>query len=547
MPTIQFTVNGRAARADVRRIGAAGRLPARGRSALTGTHVGCEHGVCGACTVLVDGEAVRTCLMLAVQADGARGHDGRGPGRGRRRAASAAAGVHASSHGLQCGFCTPGMLMTAIDAAGATTRDPTEDEIRDGARRQPVPLHRLRRTSSPRCSRRRRRWLRERRNESSSLNLSCAGRAPGRSQAGPHPLGGSAAVLRGRGAVMSAGRFGSGQVGAAHRGRGAARRRAAGSPTTCRRAGADAIWRSCARRMRTRASSSIDADAARGDARRARGLHRRRARRGRRQADRRPRRLQARRRHADGDAAAPRAGARRGALRRRGGRRGRRRDAASRRATPPRRSWSTTRSCRRSSTPSRAIAPGAPVLVRRGARQHRRRDAPRRRRRGRGGVRGAPRTSSRSTSSTSASRRARSSRAAALAELDAASGRLTLRVEQPDADRRARRRCATRCSASRTEQVRVVVGDVGGGFGMKTGALSGGHRRRATPRARSKRPVHWQAERIEEFLAATHGRDVDEPRRAGARRRRQGPRAARALARQRRRLRDAGRRRRSSC
>ena len=89
---------------------------------LTGTHVGCEQGVCGACTVLVDGEAVRACLMLAVQADG----------RSVETVESLAAGEELSTfqremraqHGLQCGFCTPGLLMsvTAAERRG----DPVE-------------------------------------------------------------------------------------------------------------------------------------------------------------------------------------------------------------------------------------------------------------------------------------------------------------------------------------------------------------------------------------------------------------------------------------
>ncbi|WP_327009900.1 (2Fe-2S)-binding protein [Dactylosporangium sp. NBC_01737] len=88
---------------------------------LTGTHLGCEHGVCGACTVLVDGEAVRSCLMLAVQCDGrpVRTVEGlTGPGGGQhplQRAFSA-------EHALQCGFCTPGFLMVA---AAALESDPT--------------------------------------------------------------------------------------------------------------------------------------------------------------------------------------------------------------------------------------------------------------------------------------------------------------------------------------------------------------------------------------------------------------------------------------
>ena len=80
---------------------------------LTGTHVGCEHGVCGACTVLVDGESVRSCLMLAVQAAGSNVRTIEGLG--------GADDMHPlqqafwEKHGLQCGFCTPGMLMTAVE------------------------------------------------------------------------------------------------------------------------------------------------------------------------------------------------------------------------------------------------------------------------------------------------------------------------------------------------------------------------------------------------------------------------------------------------
>ena len=95
---------------------------------LTGTHVGCEHGVCGACTILLDGEPVRSCLVLAVQADG---HDlttveGLAPETG---------GLHPlqqafwEAHGLQCGFCTPGFLMTLVPFL-ADNPDPSEDEIR---------------------------------------------------------------------------------------------------------------------------------------------------------------------------------------------------------------------------------------------------------------------------------------------------------------------------------------------------------------------------------------------------------------------------------
>lgn len=81
--------------------------------ALTGTHIGCEHGVCGACTVIVDGVAVRSCLMLAVQADGAdiRTVEGVAGQDGTLHRVQQA--LH-EEHGLQCGFCTPGFVMTLV-------------------------------------------------------------------------------------------------------------------------------------------------------------------------------------------------------------------------------------------------------------------------------------------------------------------------------------------------------------------------------------------------------------------------------------------------
>jgi carbon-monoxide dehydrogenase small subunit len=97
--------------------------------ALTGTHVGCEHGICGACTVLVDGEAARSCLMLAVQADGAELTTVEGLMRdGALHPLQEAFRLH---HGLQCGFCTPGMLLTALDLLRVNP-DPSEAEIREG-------------------------------------------------------------------------------------------------------------------------------------------------------------------------------------------------------------------------------------------------------------------------------------------------------------------------------------------------------------------------------------------------------------------------------
>ena len=96
---------------------------------LTGTHVGCDTSQCGACTVHVDGRAVKSCTMLAVQADGATVTTIEGM-------ATSAEALHPlqtafwEKHGLQCGFCTPGMIMTAADLL-ARNNDPTDDEIRD--------------------------------------------------------------------------------------------------------------------------------------------------------------------------------------------------------------------------------------------------------------------------------------------------------------------------------------------------------------------------------------------------------------------------------
>jgi carbon-monoxide dehydrogenase small subunit len=94
---------------------------------LTGTHLGCEHGVCGACTVLLDGSSVRSCLLLAVQADGASIETVEGLAQGDE--------LHPiqeafwAEHALQCGFCTPGFLMTAVELLRENP-DPTEDEVR---------------------------------------------------------------------------------------------------------------------------------------------------------------------------------------------------------------------------------------------------------------------------------------------------------------------------------------------------------------------------------------------------------------------------------
>ncbi|HXD98445.1 MAG TPA: (2Fe-2S)-binding protein [Candidatus Acidoferrum sp.] len=97
--------------------------------ALTGTHVGCEHGICGACTILLNGEAARSCLMLAVQADGVEITTIEGLMKdGVLHPLQEAFRQH---HGLQCGFCTPGMLLTALDLLRVKP-DPSEAEVREG-------------------------------------------------------------------------------------------------------------------------------------------------------------------------------------------------------------------------------------------------------------------------------------------------------------------------------------------------------------------------------------------------------------------------------
>jgi aerobic carbon-monoxide dehydrogenase small subunit len=102
----------------------------RHRLGLTGTHVGCEHGVCGACTVLLDGEAVRSCLLLAVQAAGAEVTTVEGLADADGRFHPVQQAFH-EMHALQCGFCTPGFLLSVV----AFLRDvpaPSDDEIRLG-------------------------------------------------------------------------------------------------------------------------------------------------------------------------------------------------------------------------------------------------------------------------------------------------------------------------------------------------------------------------------------------------------------------------------
>ncbi len=127
--TVAVTVNG-----EERRVALEARRTLadflREDCGLTGTHLGCEHGVCGACTVLVDGEAARSCLLFAVQVDGSEvvTVEGLTPRDGTLSPVQAA---FRAAHGLQCGFCTPGFVVSVT----AFLRDhpsPALDEIRDG-------------------------------------------------------------------------------------------------------------------------------------------------------------------------------------------------------------------------------------------------------------------------------------------------------------------------------------------------------------------------------------------------------------------------------
>jgi aerobic carbon-monoxide dehydrogenase small subunit len=126
---VQVTVNGRAQEGVVEpRVTLADFL--REKCGLTGTHLGCEHGACGACTVLLDGQAVRACLIFAVQAEGQEvttvegiaGDDGE---------LSAVQAAMRECHGLQCGFCTPGFVVS-ITALLRDNPRPTDEEIREG-------------------------------------------------------------------------------------------------------------------------------------------------------------------------------------------------------------------------------------------------------------------------------------------------------------------------------------------------------------------------------------------------------------------------------
>ena len=127
MPTVSMTVNGKAVSGEVE----ARTLLVhflRDKLGLTGTHVGCDTSQCGACVVHVDGKSVKSCTMLAVQADGGQVTTIEGlAADGKLHPMQAAFKEH---HGLQCGFCTPGMVMSAVDLAKGNA-NPSEQDVRD--------------------------------------------------------------------------------------------------------------------------------------------------------------------------------------------------------------------------------------------------------------------------------------------------------------------------------------------------------------------------------------------------------------------------------
>ena len=129
MTRIRMRVNGKAVVDDVPpRLSLADFL--RERRNLTGTHLGCEHGACGACTVLVDGQAMRSCLMFAVQADGCEVTTVEGIASEDGELSPVQAALR-ECHGLQCGFCTPGFVVS-ITALLQENPTPTDEEIREG-------------------------------------------------------------------------------------------------------------------------------------------------------------------------------------------------------------------------------------------------------------------------------------------------------------------------------------------------------------------------------------------------------------------------------
>ncbi|MBM3598970.1 MAG: (2Fe-2S)-binding protein [Alphaproteobacteria bacterium] len=126
--TVKMTVNGKAVSGDVEARTLLVQF-LRENLGLTGTHVGCDTSQCGACVVHVDGQSVKSCTLLAVQANGSKVTtiEGLAPAGGDLHPMQAAFREH---HGLQCGFCTPGMVMSAVDL-GKRNKAPSEQEVRE--------------------------------------------------------------------------------------------------------------------------------------------------------------------------------------------------------------------------------------------------------------------------------------------------------------------------------------------------------------------------------------------------------------------------------
>jgi carbon-monoxide dehydrogenase small subunit len=127
MPKVSMTVNGRAVSADVESRTLLVQM-LREKLGLTGTHVGCDTSQCGACVVHVDGKSIKSCTLLAVQAEGAQVTTIEGLAKGADLHPMQAA--FKEHHGLQCGFCTPGMVMSAVDLATRNS-NPSEHEVRE--------------------------------------------------------------------------------------------------------------------------------------------------------------------------------------------------------------------------------------------------------------------------------------------------------------------------------------------------------------------------------------------------------------------------------
>ncbi len=126
--TVSLTVNGTAYQDEEVEVRFTLADFLRQQLGLTGTHLGCEHGVCGACTILFNGRTARSCLLLAVQADGAEILTIEGIARGPDELHPLQEAFR-DNHGLQCGFCTPGMLTTLLEFLDDNP-DPTEQEVR---------------------------------------------------------------------------------------------------------------------------------------------------------------------------------------------------------------------------------------------------------------------------------------------------------------------------------------------------------------------------------------------------------------------------------